>query len=147
MPTVSQSQARQIARFPPTSPVSHTPRSAARGAILEGAMVEICNICEGAGLRVVERADGTRMAQPCVCRSARKTLRMIEQARIPQRYMHCTLESYETLSSPSLNRALVQARNFVKAYPFDTGGNGLLLTGSIGVGKTHLAVGMFAGAD
>jgi DNA replication protein DnaC len=36
----------------------------------------------------------------------------------------------------------MQARNFVKAYPLETNGNGLLLTGSIGVGKTHLAVGM-----
>jgi DNA replication protein DnaC len=41
-----------------------------------------------------------------------------------------------------LGAALMQARSFVKAYPLETNGNGLLLTGSIGVGKTHLAVGM-----
>ena len=106
---------------------------------------ELCPICEGAGLRLVERADGTRVAQPCDCRIARRSTRMIEQARIPQRYAHCTLDSYDT-QFPSSNRtltaALVQARSFVKAYPFGTDGNGLLLTGSIGVGKTHLAVGM-----
>jgi DNA replication protein DnaC len=70
---------------------------------------------------------------------------MIQQARIPQRYAHCTLEEYVTNFSGanrSLGSALVQARSFVKAYPFETNGNGLLLTGSIGVGKTHLAVGM-----
>jgi DNA replication protein DnaC len=34
------------------------------------------------------------------------------------------------------------ARKFVDAYPVDTGGKGILFTGSIGVGKTHLAVGV-----
>lgn len=106
---------------------------------------DLCPICEGAGLRVIERADGTRAAQPCVCRIRRRSTRMIEQARIPQRYAHCTLDEYVTNFSGanrSLGSALVQARNFVKAYPFETNGNGLLLTGSIGVGKTHLAVGI-----
>ena len=71
---------------------------------------------------------------------------MIQQARIPQRYAHCTLDSYDT-QFPSSNRtltgALVQARGFVDGISIrDNNGNGLLLTGSIGVGKTHLAVGM-----
>jgi DNA replication protein DnaC len=34
------------------------------------------------------------------------------------------------------------ARRFVDGYPVTTEGHGLLLTGSIGVGKTHLAVGI-----
>src|SRR6185312_7150332 len=34
------------------------------------------------------------------------------------------------------------ARKFVEGYPVEHGGTGLLLTGSIGVGKTHLAVGI-----
>ena len=61
------------------------------------------------------------------------------------RYKHCTLDEYVPNyrgNNPMLSAALVQARNFVKAYPFETNGNGLLFTGSIGVGKTHLAVGM-----
>jgi len=33
-------------------------------------------------------------------------------------------------------------RRFVEAYPVETEGKGLLITGSIGVGKTHLAVGI-----
>jgi DNA replication protein DnaC len=106
---------------------------------------ELCPICEGAGLRVIERADGTRAAVPCACRVALRSARMIQQARIPQRYAHCKLEEYVPNyagNNRSLSAALVQARSFVKAYPFETNGNGLLLTGSIGVGKTHLAVGM-----
>ena len=108
-------------------------------------MAELCPICEGAGLRLVERADGSRVAQECVCRAQKRVDKLVEQARIPQRYAHCTLDDYVPNyagNNRTLNAALLQARNFVKAYPFDTGGNGLLLTGSIGVGKTHLAVGM-----
>jgi len=34
------------------------------------------------------------------------------------------------------------ARSFVDAYPVDTAGNGLLFVGTVGLGKTHLAVGV-----
>jgi DNA replication protein DnaC len=108
-------------------------------------MAELCPICEGSGLRVVERAGGLRVAEACVCRTERRTARLLEQARIPQRYAHCTLDDYVPNyggKNASLSGALVQARSFVRAFPLETAGNGLLLTGSIGVGKTHLAVGM-----
>ncbi len=118
------------------------PRTVA--AILE-TMPEPCPVCNGTGLRLVEHTDGSRAATDCACRIARRAARLVEQARIPQRYAHCTLEDYETQfpsADRSLGKALVQARNFIRAYPLETGGKGLLLTGSIGVGKTHLAVGM-----
>ena len=65
-------------------------------------------------------------------------------AHIPQRYRECTLDDYEIYheADRSLSRALQTARKFVDAYPVDTAGKGLLFTGSIGVGKTHLAVGV-----
>ena len=95
-------------------------------------------------MRVVERADGARVAQRCVCQQERRAERMMAAARIPQRYIHCTLESFDVLPSAdrTLKAAVMQARSFVKAYPVETDGKGLLLTGSIGVGKTHLAVGI-----
>lgn len=107
-------------------------------------MGEICSICEGAGLRVVER-DGRRFAEDCVCRVAKRTEMRVRRAGIPRRYEHCTLESYETnfpSSHRSLGAALLRARRFVESYPLETDGTGLLLTGNIGVGKTHLAVGI-----
>jgi DNA replication protein DnaC len=106
---------------------------------------EVCPICEGAGLRIVERADGTRAARTCACRAARRTARMVAAARIPQRYADCTLEDFVPNyagRNNSLAAALVQAQKFVKGYPLDTDGKGLLLVGEIGVGKTHLAVGI-----
>jgi DNA replication protein DnaC len=107
-------------------------------------MAEICSICEGAGLRVVER-DGKRFAEECVCRVQERAARRLSRAGIPRRYEHCTLESYETnfpSSHRSLGAALLRSRKFVESYPLETDGTGLLLTGSIGVGKTHLAVGI-----
>ena len=108
-------------------------------------MPEPCPICDDAGLRLIDRPDGNRVAVECVCRAARRTQRTIDQARIPQRYAHCSLDEYVTNfagANRSLGSAHMMAKKFVQSYPFETNGNGLLLTGSIGVGKTHLAVGI-----
>ena len=88
------------------------------------------------------------MAVDCVCRVARRGARRLAAARIPERYTHCTLEDFVPNyggENRSLSRALMQARQFVPGFRGDLGGNGLLLTGSIGVGKTHLAVGILQG--
>lgn len=107
-------------------------------------MSEVCSICGGRGMQVVQR-DGGQFAQDCVCRVQRRVERMLGRSHIPRRYEHCTLENYET-SFPSSHRSLgtahLRARKFVESYPVETAGTGLLLTGSIGVGKTHLAVGI-----
>jgi DNA replication protein DnaC len=107
-------------------------------------MADVCSICEGAGLRVVQ-CDGRQFAEECVCRVQERAARRLSRAAIPRRYEHCTLESYETnfpSSHRSLGAALLRAKKFVESYPLETNGTGLLLTGSIGVGKTHLAVGI-----
>lgn len=105
-----------------------------------------CPFCEGQGLRIVEDGTGRRTAVPCVCRAQRRLRRTLQQAHIPRRYEHCTLDSFEPSyaggGNRSLSRALLTARKFVESYPLETDGTGLLLTGSIGVGKTHLAVGI-----
>ncbi len=108
-------------------------------------MPDSCLICDGSGMRLVERPDGSRAAKECECRARRRQLRQLAAARIPDRYEHCTLDDYEpgfAGANHSLSKALVTARSFVRSYPLDTAGNGLLLTGSIGVGKTHLAIGI-----
>jgi DNA replication protein DnaC len=107
-------------------------------------MSEVCSICGGSGLRVMQEG-GRQFAQDCVCRIERRASRMLGRAQIPRRYEHCTFENYDTdlpYSHRSQGVALLTARKFVESYPLETGGQGLLLTGSIGVGKTHLAVGI-----
>lgn len=91
------------------------------------------------------RRDGARVVETCECRAAERAGRLLRRAAIPARYEHCSLESYDAGyfgADPSLAKAYMMARHFVDGYPATTAGRGLLLTGSIGVGKTHLAVGI-----
>jgi DNA replication protein DnaC len=107
-------------------------------------MSEVCVICGGSGLRVVQEG-GRQFAQDCVCKVERRAERMLGRAHIPRRYEHCLLENYDTdlpYSHRTQGLALLTARKFIESYPLETGGRGLLLTGTIGVGKTHLAVGI-----
>jgi DNA replication protein DnaC len=107
-------------------------------------MDEICRLCDGSGLRIVE-VDGRQVARACECRVTRRAARMLERARIPKRYEHCTLENYESGfrgADKSLKAARLMMQRFVEGYPVETEGKGLLLTGDIGVGKTHIAVGL-----
>jgi DNA replication protein DnaC len=85
------------------------------------------------------------VARVCGCQKDSRSGHRISAARIPKRYQHCVLDSFETefpKADSSLRTALWEARRFVEAYPVETNGQGLLITGSIGVGKTHLAVGL-----
>jgi DNA replication protein DnaC len=90
-------------------------------------------------------AGGGRAMETCSCQLEQRVGRLLKRAAIPARYEHCTLDSYEA-SFPGADRSLgaahLMARRFVDGYPATTSGRGLLLTGSIGVGKTHLAAGI-----
>jgi DNA replication protein DnaC len=105
---------------------------------------DTCTLCGGSGMRIIQK-DGRQFAQPCDCRVQRRATARVEQAHIPRRYEHCSLDNYDThfpSSHRSLAAAHLRARKFVQSYPLETAGTGLLITGSIGVGKTHLAVGI-----
>ena len=93
-----------------------------------------------------------RTAVPCECTFADKRSRLLERARLPKRYQHCDFESFEAdpydreIHGPKaekLNRSLAQAKfvvqGFARDFPVGTE-HGLLLMGTCGVGKTHLAV-------
>lgn len=110
----------------------------------EPANAKMCPLCAGTGLKLVRR-DGEQFAAECVCRTERRAAMRMKRARIPERYAHCSLESFDTgfrSADPSLGMALMATRRFAEGYPLETEGRGLLLTGSIGAGKTHLAVGL-----
>ena len=65
------------------------------------------------------------MARPCECRIERRAARMLERARIPKRYEHCTLESYESGfrgADKSLKAARLMMQRFVEGYPVETEG-------------------------
>jgi DNA replication protein DnaC len=104
-----------------------------------------CKICGGIGLVRVVNAEGLWVSRACECQEIEREERRLAAAHIPERYRDCTLDTFDPKfrgADPSLGRALMVARKFVEAFPVDTAGKGLLITGSIGVGKTHLAVGV-----
>jgi DNA replication protein DnaC len=105
----------------------------------------VCTICDGVGLVRVMSAEGKWVSRPCQCQEIERRERQMAAARIPERYRYYSLDGFEGDfhdADPSLSMAHLKARRFAEAYPVDTGGKGLMFVGSIGVGKTHLAVGI-----
>jgi DNA replication protein DnaC len=100
---------------------------------------QTCGLCGGSGWTLVEE-DGVELVRRCECAEGLLRERNLEQAQIPTRYRHCTLESFELWNpeDPTLAKAHRSVQEFVDLYP--SGEKGLLLMGSVGTGKTHLAV-------
>jgi DNA replication protein DnaC len=106
---------------------------------------QICAICGGTGFKMVrvedERGRSVEKATTCDCQIRFRTVRLFEQTRIPERYKHCELSNFDHEGPfKSLASAHRDACRFVAEYPVEN--KGLLLIGPIGVGKTHLAVGI-----
>src|SRR3984893_16116760 len=104
------------------------------------ASVDVCSLCEGTGWKSVSIGSERRVTR-CDCRLQARTQTLLAGARIPKRYEHCELSNFE-FDGPrqQLFPARMAACKFAEEYPME--GTGLLLVGSIGVGKTHLAVGI-----
>ncbi|HUK13990.1 MAG TPA: ATP-binding protein, partial [Thermoanaerobaculaceae bacterium] len=106
------------------------------------ANTERCTVCGGTGWAVSTR-EGVEFVVRCACRGAVSAERVLRACRIPSRYRHCTIEGFEVWSSlPESRRQQFNARRrtreFVDLYPGVE--RGLLFMGSVGTGKTHLAV-------
>ena len=104
---------------------------------LDGSAPKTCPLCDGRGMRVVVKEGGGRLAEPCECVHERKLYLLLRKAKIPARYEACTFENYKP--SGELFLAYNTAGRFVDLYPGENDGTGILFTGSIGTGKTHLA--------
>ncbi len=94
-------------------------------------------------------------AVPCDCTKGDQTERALARARVPERYRHCDFDNFETDNDfekfsveelAAFNGSLTQAKMFVKRFVQEftpvreESEPGLLLMGSCGAGKTHLAV-------
>src|SRR5271163_3981635 len=73
-----------------------------------------CPICQGSGWKVVERTTAGAQALaadkpgastgepkmvwaiPCDCTASDRAERVLSRARVPERYLHCDFENYET---------------------------------------------------
>jgi DNA replication protein DnaC len=99
---------------------------------------EVCPVCGGSGWK---SSSSNRRVVRCDCRLKSRANSLLASARIPKRYEHCELSNFE-FDGPHahLATARMAACRFVEEYPLES--TGLLLIGGIGVGKTHLAVGI-----
>ena len=99
---------------------------------------ETCALCYGTGLEIV----AGKGARPCECRKQKSHSTQIERAKIPRRYENCHFHNYRAMN-PSQERAYKFASKLAMDYPAVE--RGLLLMGSVGVGKTHLAISILKG--
>ena len=103
---------------------------------LESSSSADCPHCFGSGMAIIP-GEGARR---CRCQSPDTRDRLLQSARIPPRYQHCTIQGYEAANDElSKWAAKMEAQVIIDDY-LTLGGRGLLLTGPVGVGKTHLAV-------
>ncbi len=95
---------------------------------------QVCPICNGSGWEPTEVEGQVRR---CRCLASVRVERLLAEANIPKRYEHCDLDSYLP-NHESQKKAKLHVQHFLDKYPqIDVG---LLLLGTCGVGKTHLAV-------
>jgi DNA replication protein DnaC len=104
-----------------------------------------CEICDDTTWKTVT-VDGISRVTRCDCVREAAARRRFVAAGIPDKYKHCTFESFNTHDYDSLNAAMRKAKRFVEEFPaFPAAKRGLIFQGSFGVGKTHLAVATLKG--
>jgi DNA replication protein DnaC len=113
---------------------------AVAGASGEGPDVDApeCSKCYGTGMELVP-GKGARI---CACRKLRSESGRFESVRLPKRYDGYHFHNY-TPQTDSQKVAHKLALQFSHDYPAVD--RGLLFMGSVGIGKTHLAVSILKG--
>ena len=83
-------------------------------------------------------------ARRCRCRAEELRGKLLAAARIPRRHARCSFADYRPASGSSTQlQAFNYAFRLVREYPAVD--RGLLFTGTVGVGKTHLSVAILKG--
>jgi len=99
---------------------------------------KICPQCNGTTWKPSASSNDDARLTRCDCWRESVTRRLIADARIPQRYRHCTLNDFVTYDNETLEDGLCRARKLADAFPVVE--RGLFFLGDPGVGKTHLSV-------
>lgn len=94
---------------------------------------DVCQICFGTGTRL-EPGKGAAI---CDCRRTNRAARSLDAARIPLRFRECSFHNYYP-KNDSQYFAHSFANRLAQEYPAVDAG--LLFMGTVGLGKTHLAI-------
>jgi DNA replication protein DnaC len=94
-----------------------------------------CAFCYGTGMEVVAGKGARR----CRCRANDAKARLLEAARIPRRYENCSFSNYKPEQGNS-SQFIAFSLSHRLATDYPAVERGLLFTGPVGVGKTHLSV-------
>ena len=100
--------------------------------------IEECPLCYGTGMEIVP-GKGARI---CSCRKLKSQQGKFESVRLPKRYDGYNFANYKPQNDSQI-AALKTAMYFEMEYPAVD--RGILFMGSVGVGKTHLAVSIIRG--
>lgn len=102
-----------------------------------------CERCGGTGVASVEQ-DGAIKVGRCLCQRLPDRIRLFNQAGIPARFSDATLESFAAGANARTDNDKFAAVPAVATWlgRFEPGSDnrGLLLSGKVGRGKTHLLV-------
>lgn len=95
-----------------------------------------CSLCNDTGWKIVVK-DGREFAQKCDCQARDNYLTKGKNINIPKRFLTVNLDNYyPDKKYPSQTKAKEIVQKFISDYP--SGSKGILLQGSVGVGKTKL---------
>ena len=97
-----------------------------------------CQICYGTGVEIVPGKG----ARPCNCRTRDAHSSHLDRVKLPRRYIGCHFHSYKPQNA-SQTQAFKLATQIAMEFPAVD--RGVILMGSVGVGKTHLAVSILKG--
>jgi len=94
---------------------------------------EICPLCYGSGMEIVPGKG----ARHCPCRKQKAKETFAEKLRIPRRYENCNINNYDPKTN---SQTIAKSFAFKLATNYPATERGLIFMGTVGVGKTHLAI-------
>ncbi|MFH1625663.1 MAG: ATP-binding protein, partial [Pseudomonadota bacterium] len=99
----------------------------------------VCHKCGGDGIIYTKGKNGYTYTTKCDCTILEKRIALFNEAHIPAGFASVTLEGFH-ITHHTQEEARTNSQKFVDSYPIHE--RGLLFMGPVGVGKTHLAVGI-----
>ncbi len=131
---------KETPKNPKSDPVAGSENDLAlsRAQKVDAAESDVCPKCFGSGMETV----AGKGARSCSCQKQAAHSGHLQKARLPIRYVNCHFHNYKPLNDSQI-AASKFASGLAMQYPAVE--QGLLLMGTVGVGKTHLAVSILKG--